>query len=437
MGMSASQARFLSLTARKNNVEFEGQQINQQRTTLSNESASYYSELCNMTVPTPPSIDDYTKVSYTFNDGAMTNTLVSLLPTGNGTNSYVVNYIEEWQDDYAIVPSSSSLVERTETPDGDYAYSIGSQSLRKIGDIEETQIPTGKYTYKGKTLTTNEDIYTLDEDDIQSNGNEIAATVYTDADGNEYYMHTTEDKQQVWYMMNEENDKEAKLIDGKLPQAQVETKYSTTDDEYFNSLDDTQKDALLKNEQYLLKMVQEKTGSDGEFYIRYIQNSVNGNYEPYMYSANELKDGAKYNDKNLAAIPCYALGSTTKTKEILHKEATVEKDSSGRYVAITINVGTDDNGKAINRTYQLTTTTTTDEAAYNDAMNQYNYKQHEYDHQIQETNSKLEIIQQQDKQLELKLKQLDTEENAINTEIDAVKKVISKNIENSFKTFSA
>ena len=28
MGMSASQARFLSLTARKNNVEFEGQQIN-------------------------------------------------------------------------------------------------------------------------------------------------------------------------------------------------------------------------------------------------------------------------------------------------------------------------------------------------------------------------------------------------------------------------
>ena len=37
MGMSASQARFLSLTARKTNVEYEGQQINQQRTTLSND----------------------------------------------------------------------------------------------------------------------------------------------------------------------------------------------------------------------------------------------------------------------------------------------------------------------------------------------------------------------------------------------------------------
>ena len=32
MGMAASQARFLSLTARKTNVEYEGQQINQQRT---------------------------------------------------------------------------------------------------------------------------------------------------------------------------------------------------------------------------------------------------------------------------------------------------------------------------------------------------------------------------------------------------------------------
>ena len=41
MGMAASQARFLGLTARKNNVEFEGQQINQQRTALSNQTALY------------------------------------------------------------------------------------------------------------------------------------------------------------------------------------------------------------------------------------------------------------------------------------------------------------------------------------------------------------------------------------------------------------
>lgn len=34
MGMAASQARYLGLTARKTNVEYEGQQVNQQRTAL-------------------------------------------------------------------------------------------------------------------------------------------------------------------------------------------------------------------------------------------------------------------------------------------------------------------------------------------------------------------------------------------------------------------
>ena len=45
MGMAASQARFLNLTARKTNIEYEGQQINQQRTALSNESANLYNQI--------------------------------------------------------------------------------------------------------------------------------------------------------------------------------------------------------------------------------------------------------------------------------------------------------------------------------------------------------------------------------------------------------
>ena len=46
------------------------------------------------------------------------------------------------------------------------------------------------------------------------------------------------------------------------------------------------------------------------------------------------------------------------------------------------------------------------------------------------------IIQQQDKNLELHLNQLDTEQQAIQTELEAVKKVIDKNIEETFKTFA-
>ena len=40
MGLAATQARYLGLTARKTNVEFEGQQINQQRTALANQTSN-------------------------------------------------------------------------------------------------------------------------------------------------------------------------------------------------------------------------------------------------------------------------------------------------------------------------------------------------------------------------------------------------------------
>ena len=59
----------------------------------------------------------------------------------------------------------------------------------------------------------------------------------------------------------------------------------------------------------------------------------------------------------------------------------------------------------------------------------------DYDKMIQDINAKTSIIQQQDQQLELRLKQLDTEQKALTTEMEAVKKVVTDNIEASFKTF--
>ena len=64
MGMAASQARFLGLTARKSNVEYQVQQINQQRTSLANESAGLYNQMMELTVPTPPSVNAFTKTVY-------------------------------------------------------------------------------------------------------------------------------------------------------------------------------------------------------------------------------------------------------------------------------------------------------------------------------------------------------------------------------------
>ena len=109
-------------------------------------------------------------------------------------------------------------------------------------------------------------------------------------------------------------------------------------------------------------------------------------------------------------------------------EALLETDTSGRFRSVKF---ADDS-----LTYVLNTETITDTAAYDDAMNEYNYKVQQYEKTIADINARTSIIQEQDRTLELRLKQLDTEQKALSTEMDAVKKVISDNVEKSFKTFS-
>ena len=70
MGMSASQARLLSLQARQSNLEYQGQQINQERTILSQQCTALYNSLLNMTVPTPPATTDYQTIQYSGTIGA-------------------------------------------------------------------------------------------------------------------------------------------------------------------------------------------------------------------------------------------------------------------------------------------------------------------------------------------------------------------------------
>lgn len=468
MGMSASQARFLSLTARKNNVEFQGQQINQQRTTLSNESSSYYSELCNMTVPTPPSVDDYTKVSYSFNDGALTNTVTSMIvnPNSKKQGYYSISYIQQWQDDYSIVSASSSLISK----------SVGSvKSLVELTEAEKAKLEYYKFSddltsaeratkgADGKFRIGNEEVQEKDlicclYDESKTNAADAVSLVTKTSDGKYVKEATTEETQ---YKIGTSTLRKLGTIGGytseminKMTEAEFSMfKNSTsaiTSDSYLSSLDKNQLKDFLEQEVYYKSMLNDynsnNPGSSSDWYVRYIKNSTSGTYTPYFYKASEVEDESKYNSDNYATstINCYSIGSTTKTKEVLNQTGRVEKDSSGRYISITIlqtdeegNVKYDENKNEMSTTYTLTTNTSTDEEAYNDAMNKYRYEQNQYDQKIQEINSKLEIVQQQDKSLELNLKQLDTEENAISTEMEAVKKVISKNVESSFKTFNA
>ena len=94
MGMAASQARYLALTARKTNTEYEGQQINQARTALANQSANLFNRLLDLKVPNPPKTTDYTKIQYSYSDGDSESVIDSWqqLSTADPNYNYVVNH---------------------------------------------------------------------------------------------------------------------------------------------------------------------------------------------------------------------------------------------------------------------------------------------------------------------------------------------------------
>ena len=346
MGMAASQARFLGLTARKTNTEFEGQQINQQRTMLANKSANYYNDLLGMSVPIPPSVDDYTKTVYTFSDGALENRINSLIAQPNG--EYLMNYTRSWTNDHAVVAAASSIITRVGNSEP-YTYMVGAKPLRLAGTT-----PSAEFI---------------------------------------------------------END------------------------EYLKTLTPEQIEDLMLEEQQYAAMLHDKYGIDpANCFIMYRLDTTMNDWIPTFYDKSAL-DNAIYSETTGASqsfIQAYTVGTAEERNEIGNVRVRLEKDSSGRYINLTI---IDEAGNDI--TYPLTTNTTTDQAAYEAAHNQYEYDKATYEKAIQDINSKIEIIQAEDRSLELRLKQLDTERNAIQTEMEAVSKVIEKNTQDTFKTFNS
>ncbi len=343
MGMAASQARFLGLTARQNNIEFEGQQINQQRTMLANQSANYYTDLLGMSVPVPPSVDSYSKTVYTFNDGALTNTITSLIAQANG--HYMISYLSKWQEDYVPVAAGNGVVVNTNTIQIPYSsYMVGTDKLRVLGT--DLNPPLGPL----------------------------------------------------------------------FPPEQI------------------------AEELQWAQMLNDKYGAD-TWYVRYVMDTTLGVEKPYFYRKSDLDPamGAQYDPDtgvSLSNINVYTIGSEEKIVEhTAIQDCLFERDSSGRLMNLSIPIP--GSNPVEYTTYALTTETTTDQDAYNDAMNNYEYEKYLYDQAIENINSKIAIIQAQDKNLELRLKQLDTERNAVMTEKDAVSKVIENNVKDSFKTFSA
>ncbi|MFA6989273.1 MAG: hypothetical protein WC197_04305 [Candidatus Gastranaerophilaceae bacterium] len=98
MGLAASQARFLSLTARVSNTEYQGQQINQQRNVLADETSNLFNRMMSVATPTPPDPSKYSaSTQYTYNDdNGSTKTITGYSSITSGANSgkYTITYAD-------------------------------------------------------------------------------------------------------------------------------------------------------------------------------------------------------------------------------------------------------------------------------------------------------------------------------------------------------
>ena len=436
MGMSASQARLLSLTARQSNLEFEGQQINQQRTNLSNQSANYYNSLLTMNVPTPPSTDDYTTIQYQFVIGGNEATVTQVLPQDN-----LGNYLVEYTTTLASIGVQENQAYKITASANNSAVKTGA--LRDVDSTDPTEVYNAELQYYVQSfreddqhgtltaLTNKSDRY--DKTRLTGNvtyynkyGNQVDATEALDNGElkDDYTALVDKQSDEIGYsivniQLADRASYEEALARGEFVR---EFQENTTDNNYGN--DKVQTYAASNDATF---------STVGSEYKEAFLNAGLDINEYYQYKSSTGIRFAKKEDVEMSAnnstlsIMTYAVASMKKTQTTQLSGVQIEFDASGRISSMTDTEG---------NTYTMTASTITDDDAYEDAYNQYIYEQYVYDQKQNEINAQIEILQAQDKNLELRLSQLNTEHNAIQTEMEAVNKVLSKNIETSFKTFN-
>ena len=164
-------------------------------------------------------------------------------------------------------------------------------------------------------------------------------------------------------------------------------------------------------------------GTGDRTYLEQIQFFMDSKNE-VNYTTNEELDACITNPD--LPLRTYYSDFQTNKREV-SEYAIIEYDSSGRASSMQLQNST--------LVYNLDATSVTDDIAYNDAVNNYNYEKQIYEKNVQDINARTEQLQTEDRTLELRLKQLDTERNALQAEMEVMKKIIQKNIDNTFKTF--
>ena len=495
MGMSASQARYLNLVARQNDLEFQGQQINQSRTTLSDQTNNLYSQLQNLDVPTPPVTNDYTKIVYTTADGPTKYNLGQVRPSTKKEGAYnldlqfqtVGDSLQKSMTSSSISYSDAELLVSEVKPEmvktGDYVdasvvgvdpefYVAGTSTPVKGSELPEgakasdyVKVDNGNYVSAGSTIEP-EAMYikktTVDEYNAMGEAEKDACNGYVEAETQSDIIISPDQLADYYVQIG---DVVMSLSDTTYTQKQEDGSFKVNLPEGAKlfkeggtqTIKNPKPNKLLigGNEALTYEEAKAKYPGDAISWVNFekgIKNTFgeDAKLTDFYYVITTGKTGALdvqlFRTEDVPTTPeaskgmtapayTYTTGTYTATQNKDYVE--LEFDSTGRISQITIPTEYDANGEPVAwKKLPVTSKSETDNEAYEEAMTKYEYAKYQYDKEQTEINAQMSIIQAQDKKLELKLQRLDHERTQITTELEALKKVVTDDIESSYKTFS-
>lgn len=348
MGLAASQARFLQLTARKSNIEYQAQQINQERLALS---------------------EKMSQASNKYNDTTNNRTLTFSYNNGTGVQeiglsySNYKNYMNKQMEGIVSTQQQYYLVSTS----GEKIIVANAEDMQKMIDQSVKETSSSNYQEALKKVNEAKDARKAALKDIESNNLLNAFNEWKDSGLT--FNEAKKDKElrnAIATIQNAMKDPDTKKVATAAKEAQDELIEATKE------LDDIPQDDRKTSLPTLT---------------------------PDDFTIVEDLDNVDTFQKAI--------------REGIYYFATREEDDEGNAFFNTHDWGTLGGG-AIKDILDRS-----DDAAAEAEFTDFQAK-----------------IQKKDKGLEMRLDQLETERSSIQTEIEAISKVIEKNIESSFKTFS-
>ena len=426
MGMAASQARYLGLAARKNNVEYQGQQINQARTALGNQSAELWNQMLGMAVPVCPDQTDFSKLQYSFSDGQNAFEITSMVPSDEDDEyNYTVEYryfekeikgIENTNTNPQVqlsgITSSTAAAQTITVSNG--KYSVNSESITPKAVNANDEVTRNRLKDAGVIANLTDDVYSYE------------------LNGNMYYVSGTVPTATASVTPKTLSATSIKL--GNTEVTKITASDITSDPNIAASLlkiaEDNADTQLAKAINAAYTASKDWSGDTSTLYT-YVKNGTTyfackGDIENSLNNSSSETPVSTID--NQASMKQYYPSMMDVEKTMTDRALMDDASGTGRFSSIKL--------KNYNTTFNLNVESTINEEAYNQAMNQYYYDTQQYDKKLADINAKTSLIHSQDRTLELRLKQLDTEHNALQNEMEAVKKVMDKNVEDTFKTFN-